>query len=80
MKIIKASTTYGADTAGVPISYKFSDLTDQSLAQIAFTSQYTTKTPVRLKETVRIAVTEYKVTAADDEGSDNAVDMITLGL
>jgi hypothetical protein len=80
MQIIKASTTYGPDSAGVPISYKLMNVVDRSMAQIAFTANYSIRRPIRVKQGVRITVNRYVVDYSDDEGANNDVDMNKFGV
>ena len=75
MKVISASQTYSPDSPGVPISYRFRSLADNTLTFIGLTSQYTLRRPLRIKQNVVIRVERMVCTLSDDEGSNNDADM-----
>ncbi|MFC1914211.1 thiol-activated cytolysin family protein [Chloroflexota bacterium] len=75
MKVIKPSTDFGPDTPGVPIVYKFRHLADNTLALITLTSQYTLVKPLQIQQRVRVTVDRFICEMADDEGTNNTVDM-----
>ncbi|MBI4788789.1 MAG: thiol-activated cytolysin family protein [Chloroflexi bacterium] len=75
MKVIAASHTYSPDSPGVPISYRFRSLADNTLTFVALTSQYTLRRPLRIKQAVVIKVDRMICTLSDDEGSNNDADM-----
>ncbi len=75
MKVIAASKTYSPDSPGVPISYRFRNLLDNTLTFIALTSQYTLRQPLRIKQKVKVSVDRMQCTLSDDEGVNNDADM-----
>lgn len=75
MKVIAASKSYTLDSPGVPISYRFRNLLDNSLTFVGLTSQYTLRTPVRIKQGVNVKVERMVCTLSDDEGANNDADM-----
>lgn len=80
MKVIAASKTYGPDSPGVPISYRFRAMLDNTLTFIALTSQYTLRQPVRIKQKVKVSVDRMVCTLSDDEGPNNDADMDRFSL
>ena len=75
LNVIGASKDFNARSPGVPLVYRFRHLSDNTLALITLTSQYTLSVPLRLMQPVRITVDSFNCTKADDEGTDNDVDM-----
>jgi len=73
--VIEASKDFTKDSPGVPLVYKFRHLVDNTLALVTLTSQYTLKMPLQIEQYVKITVLNFVCTMADDEGSDNTVDM-----
>lgn len=76
-QIISASTTFNADSTGVPLLYKFRHLRDNTLAMISLTSQYTIVRPVQIRQGVRLTLNRItcEMTADDDPFYDGDVDM-----
>lgn len=73
LKVISAGTTYGPDSPGVPIAYRFRSLLDNSLTAVAFTSQYTILKPVRLKQAVKLHVPFVNCTMSNDDTTGGGV-------
>lgn len=66
-KVLDASKEYGPDTPGVPIMYKFRHLSDNTLAQVSLTSQYTVVRSLQLRQRIEVVVDRFVCTVADDE-------------
>ncbi|MBS3806192.1 MAG: thiol-activated cytolysin family protein [Bacteroidales bacterium] len=75
MDVVQASKDFTKDSPGVPLIYKFRHLVDNTLALVTLTSQYTLVSPLRLEQWVTVTAKNFVCTMADDEGSDNTVDM-----
>jgi len=75
MKVIDASKDFTKDSPGVPLVYKFRHLIDNTLAMVTLTSQYTLVTPLQIEQYLRIKVQKITCLLADDEGTDNTIDM-----
>jgi hypothetical protein len=73
--IISASKDFGPDSPGVPLAYKFRHLSDNTLALVTLTSQYTLEKQLALRQRVRVTVLHYLCHKSDDEGSGNHVDI-----
>jgi hypothetical protein len=76
--VIEASKQFNSSSPGIPLLYKFRNVNDNTLALTTLTGQYTTATSVRLKEHVRVTVENYYCSGADDEGTDNTLEMDRL--
>jgi hypothetical protein len=70
MELISASKNFGSDSPGIPISYTLRHLSDNLIAKIALTEEYTITRPVKLREFVKISVDKFFCGYADD-GSGN---------
>ncbi len=66
-QIISASTQFNANSTGVPLLYKFRHLRDNTLALISLTSQYTIVRPVKIRQGVRLTLTEITCEMSDDD-------------
>jgi hypothetical protein len=75
MKVVEASTEFNATSPGVPLVYKFRHCSDNTLALITLTSQYTLVKRMKLRQAVRLTVNRFYCEMADDEGLINTVDM-----
>ncbi|PVX23844.1 MAG: hypothetical protein CW691_09530 [Candidatus Bathyarchaeum sp.] len=75
LNVISASKDFNARSPGVPLVYRFRHLSDNTLALITLTSQYTLVVPLQLTQTVRVTVDRFVNTLSDDEGSWNDADM-----
>lgn len=75
LNVINASKHFSSDSPGVPLVYRFRHLTDNTLALITLTSQYTLVVPLRLQQRVRVTVDRFVCTLSDDEGPYNDADM-----
>jgi hypothetical protein len=75
LNVIKASKDFNSSSPGVPLVYRFRHLSDNTLALITLTSQYTLVKPLRLQQRVRITVDRFVCTLSDDEGPNNNADM-----
>lgn len=75
MQVIDASTDFTPESPGVPLVYRFRHVADNTLALVTLTSQYTLVRPLQIEQLVRVQVNRYVCTMADDEGTDNAVDI-----
>lgn len=75
LKVIHASQQYGRDTPGLPISYKFRHVSDNTLAMVSLTSQYTLVRPVQVRQRVVVRAERFVCEMSDDEGVANDVDM-----
>jgi hypothetical protein len=75
LNVIRASKDFNAGSPGVPLVYRFRHLSDNSLALITLTSQYTLVRPVRLRQRVKVTVDRFVCTLSDDEGRNNNADM-----
>jgi hypothetical protein len=75
MKIVAASTQFSSTSPGVPLVYKFRHLSDNTLALVTMTSQYTLVRPLKLRQRVRITANSFQREMSDDEGLGNDVDM-----
>lgn len=73
--VIEASKDFDSNSPGVPLIYKFRHLSDNTLALVTLTSQYTLVKPLRVQQEVEVTVVKFECTHADDEGADNTVDM-----
>jgi hypothetical protein len=73
LKVIHAGSSFGIYSPGVPITYRFRNLQDNSLASLALTSQYTLRKP--RSSQVLIKVDKMVCTQSDDEGANNNADM-----
>jgi len=74
--VIEASSIFDANSPGVPLIYKFRHLSDNTLALITLTSQYTITTPIQLVQRVKITLVKFSCTStndgtADPPGTDN---------
>jgi thiol-activated cytolysin len=76
-KVIDASQTYGADTPGVPIVYKFRHVADNTLALVSLTSQYTLVRPLQVKQRVRVLVDRFWCEWASD--ASGPLDVYAMG-
>jgi hypothetical protein len=80
-KVIEASSNFGPDSPGVPLLYKFRHLTDNTIAQIPLTSQYTITTPVQIVQDVKVTLASITCTRLnDDDGPPLDIDQIQVGL
>ena len=80
MQIIRSSTTFTPQSQGVPLVYVFRNLQDNTLSQIALTSQYSISRQVKVRQGVRVTVDRFVcVSSTDDEclANDN-VDINSL--
>jgi hypothetical protein len=75
LNVIKASKDFNANSPGVPLVYKFRHLSDNTLALITLTSQYTLVKQLQLQQKVRVTVDKFVCTLSDDEGANNDADM-----
>jgi hypothetical protein len=75
LNVMSASKDFNSSSPGVPLVYRFRHLTDNTLALITLTSQYTLVKPLRLQQRVRITVDRFVCTLSDDEGAWNDADM-----
>lgn len=75
LNVISASKDFNANSPGVPLVYRFRHLSDNTLALITLTSQYTLARPLRLRQPVRVTVDRFVCTLSDDEGAWNDADM-----
>lgn len=75
LNVISASKDFNARSPGVPLVYRFRHLSDNTLALITLTSQYTLSVPLRLMQPVRVTVDRFVCTLSDDEGAWNNADM-----
>ena len=75
LEVIKASQNFSADTPGVPISYKFRQLSDNTMALITLTSQYTLVKPLLVKQRVKVTVDNLVCVKNNDEGANNNIEM-----
>lgn len=75
LNVISASKDFNASSPGVPLVYRFRHLSDNTLALITLTSQYTLVVPLRLMQPVRVTVDRFVCTLSDDEGAWNDADM-----
>jgi len=75
LNVIKASKDFNSSSPGVPLVYRFRHLTDNTLALITLTSQYTLVKPLQLRQRVRVTVDRFICTMSDDEGAGNNADM-----
>lgn len=75
MQVIDASTEFTPESPGVPLVYRFRHVADNTLALVTLTSQYTLVRPLQIEQLVRVQVNQFVCLMADDEGTDNAVDM-----
>jgi hypothetical protein len=82
MQIIRSSTTFSPQSLGVPLVYVFRNLQDNTLSQIALTSQYAISRQVKVRQGVRVTVDRFVCeSSTDDEclANDN-VDINSLQL
>jgi len=75
MEVIGASTEFTPESPGVPLVYRFRHAADNTLALVTLTSQYTLVRPLQIEQLVRVQINQFVCLMADDEGTDNAVDM-----
>jgi thiol-activated cytolysin len=75
LNVMKASKDFNSSSPGVPLVYRFRHLSDNTLALITLTSQYTLVKPLRLLQRVRVTVDRFVCTMSDDEGAGNDADM-----
>ncbi|MHB8962573.1 MAG: thiol-activated cytolysin family protein, partial [Saccharofermentanales bacterium] len=78
LNVIKASKDFNSSSPGVPLIYRFRHVSDNTLALITLTSQYTLVRPLRLRQRVRVTVERFVCTLSDDEGVNNNADMDRL--
>lgn len=73
LKVIHASSDFGPYSPGVPLTYRFHNVQDNSLATIELTSHYELRKP----RSSRVVVTLDKMvcTVSDDEGQSNNADI-----
>jgi len=74
LNVIKASKDFSADSPGVPLIYRFRHLSDNTLALVTLTSQYTMIKPLRLRQRIRISIDQFVCTKSNDE-ADNVIEM-----
>ncbi|MEO9873031.1 thiol-activated cytolysin family protein [Ekhidna sp.] len=72
LNVINGSKQFSSDSPGVPISYKFRHVADNTLALVTLTSQYTLVRKLQLEQKVRVRVNGFRIIEADDEGSGDA--------
>jgi hypothetical protein len=74
MRVVEASREFNNTSPGVPLVYKFRHCSDNTLALVTLTSQYTLVRPLQLRQRVRLTINSFYCEMADDEGV-NTVDM-----
>ena len=67
LELIEGSKDFGSESPAVPISFRLRHLSDNLIAKIALTEEYTITKKVRLREFVKISVDYFFCTAAFDE-------------
>lgn len=67
MSIIGASTDFNETSPGVPILYKFRHVSDNTLALITLTGQYTICRPLRIAQRVRVDLLRFFCEWSDDD-------------
>jgi hypothetical protein len=77
-KVLAASKTYGPDTPGVPIVYKFLHVADNTLALVSLTSQYTIVKPLQIRQRVELIVDKFVCMSSSDEAGGIDVDQLTV--
>ncbi len=78
-KLISCSTNYSPDTQALPLIYRFRHVSDNTLAAVTLTSQYTLVSKLnKARQKVKVTCTSFVCTKADDEGTDNRVDLSEL--
>ena len=77
MELIVGSKDFGADSPGVPISYTLRHLSDNLIAKIALTEEYTITIPTQIREFVKVTVNKFDCQWGDD-GIYGKIDMDRL--
>lgn len=78
--VIEASRDFTDTSPGVPLSYKFRHLRDNTLALVTLTSQYTLVRPLQIRQRVRITPQQFRCMIADDGEGDSTVEIDRLGV
>ena len=78
--VIEASRDFNSTSPGVPLSYKFRHLVDNTLAQVTLTSQYTLVRALQIRQRVRVTALQFQCMVADDGEGDSTVEIDRLGV
>ncbi len=78
-KLISCSTNYSPDTVALPLIYRFRHVSDNTLAAVTLTSQYTLAQKLnKARQKVKVECTSFICNMADDEGPSNDVELDRL--
>jgi len=66
MNVISTSKDFDANSPGVPLVYKFRHLSDNTLALVTLTSQYTLTRPIQLIQRVKVTLNRFRCTKISD--------------
>ncbi len=80
IKVISASKDFNANSPGVLLVYRFRQLSDNTLAQISLTSQYTLTKTLQLRQTIRITADKFVCTMANENFWDQHLEMDRFGV
>ena len=77
VSVVRASIHLGTAAPGVPLRYTFTNLLDNSTAQIGLTSQYSVDRRIRLQQGIRIIADHFNMDSRknDDCGAGNGLEM-----
>lgn len=80
IKVVHSSIQLGTASPGVPLLYKFRFLSDNTLAAVTLTSQYSITQIIRLQQQVRIIADKFHCVWADDDCGDDVLEIVHLAL
>ena len=82
MKVVGASASYGPDSPGKPIAYRFRRLVDDSAAMTTFATKYVEVRALPIRQLVRITAKSLKMNYCNDSpsGGDVEIDRITVSV
>ena len=66
MELIQRSKDFGADSPAVPLSYRLRHLSNNLIAKVALTEEYTVTKAVRLREFVKVTLDKFECTYDND--------------
>ncbi len=72
MNVISTSKDFDSNSPGVPLVYKFRHLSDNTLALVTLTSQYTLTRPIQLIQRVKVTLDRFRCTKSSDGWDDPA--------
>jgi hypothetical protein len=82
--VIDLSKNLSFESPGIPLQYTFRYLTDNTIAQISKTSQYTTRKPIQIKQRIRVTAVEFLLQQENDRlwdlNNEHALEMCYIGL